>query len=139
MTDLPPLPEPDGSAEANRRPHPQGGYTYDEIDAWSEPLVRAYATAAVAAADREWYGKLEAADAEIERLTAELSRCGKDNCMGRKSDAVTNWVTVEAMDAAVAAERERCAKEAEHWQTISTTPGHACGQYIAAAIRKGHA
>lgn len=30
---------------------------------------------------------------------------------------------------------ERCAAEAEHWQTISTTPGHACGQYIGAAIR----
>jgi hypothetical protein len=30
---------------------------------------------------------------------------------------------------------EICAKEAEHWQTISTTPGHACGQYIAGAIR----
>ena len=39
------------------------------------------------------------------------------------------------LDAAVAAERERCALEAEHWQTISTTPGHACGKYIAAAIR----
>jgi hypothetical protein len=40
---------------------------------------------------------------------------------------------------AVAAERERCANEAEHWQKISTTPGHACGQYIAAAIRAGSA
>lgn len=47
--------------------------------------------------------------------------------------------TGEQLAAAVAAERERCAKEAEHWQTISTTPGHACGQYIAAAIRKGRA
>lgn len=37
--------------------------------------------------------------------------------------------------ARVAAERERCALEAERWQKISTTPGHACGQYIAAAIR----
>jgi hypothetical protein len=36
---------------------------------------------------------------------------------------------------AVLAEREACAVEAEHWQSISTTPGHACGQYIAAAIR----
>lgn len=51
-----------------------------------------------------------------------------------------HWQTwQEAWEAAVAAERERCAKEAEHWQTISTTPGHACGQYIAAAIRKGRA
>lgn len=37
--------------------------------------------------------------------------------------------------AAMLAEREACALEAEHWQKISTTPGHACGQYIAAAIR----
>lgn len=40
-----------------------------------------------------------------------------------------------ATKAAEAMERERCAQEAEHWQTISATPGHACGQYIAAAIR----
>lgn len=38
--------------------------------------------------------------------------------------------------AEVAKERDRCAKEAEHWQAISA-PGHACGQYIAAAIRGG--
>ena len=43
--------------------------------------------------------------------------------------------TRAAIEAATLAERERCAKEAEHWQTISATPGHACGQYIAAAIR----
>lgn len=36
---------------------------------------------------------------------------------------------------AISAEREACAAEAEYWQTISATPGHACGQYIAAAIR----
>ena len=30
---------------------------------------------------------------------------------------------------------EQAALEAEHWQTISSTPGHACGQYIAAVIR----
>ena len=29
---------------------------------------------------------------------------------------------------------EDCAKEAEHWQTISR-PEHKCGEYIAAAIR----
>ena len=45
-----PLPEPDGSAEANQRPHPGGGYEYDEVPAWSEPLARAHA-AAVTAAD----------------------------------------------------------------------------------------
>lgn len=37
--------------------------------------------------------------------------------------------------ACAAQEREACAAEADHWQAISTTPGHACGQYIAAAIR----
>lgn len=31
---------------------------------------------------------------------------------------------------------EEAAKEAEHWQKISTTPGHACGQYIAQVIRR---
>ena len=36
--------------------------------------------------------------------------------------------------AAVAQEREQCALEAEHWQTISK-PEHKCGEYIAAAIR----
>lgn len=30
-------------------------------------------------------------------------------------------------------EREACAKEAEHWQTISSE--HKCGEYIASAIR----
>ncbi len=44
---LPPLPKPDGTAEVNKVPHPNGGYEYDEIDAWSEPLVRAYAAACV--------------------------------------------------------------------------------------------
>jgi hypothetical protein len=44
MSDVP-LPEPDGSAEANKAPHPGGGYEYDEVPAWSEPLVRAHAAA----------------------------------------------------------------------------------------------
>jgi len=35
-----PMPEPDGSAEMNKVPHPEGGYTYDEVPAWSEALVR---------------------------------------------------------------------------------------------------
>ena len=47
---------------------------------------------------------------EIDRLHAELARCGKDNCMGRLSSDVTNWVTAGARDAAVAAERERIAQ-----------------------------
>lgn len=44
---------------------------------------------------------------EIERLRAELARCGGDNCMGRRCDDVTNWVTEQAAQARVAAERER--------------------------------
>ena len=46
------LPEADGSAEHNKEPHPDGGYTYDDVPAWSESLVRAYAAEHVAA-DRE--------------------------------------------------------------------------------------
>lgn len=46
---LGPLPEADGTAEANKERHPEGGYTYDEVPAWSEPLVRAYAAQEVAA------------------------------------------------------------------------------------------
>lgn len=34
----------------------------------------------------------------------------------------------------IEAEREACAQEADHWQGISGS-GHACGAYIAAAIR----
>jgi hypothetical protein len=57
------------------------------------------------------------------------------NKMEGHEDALTLSVAVNAILDAVAIEREECAKEAEYWQTISTTPGHACGQYIAAAIR----
>ena len=45
---LGPLPEADGTAEANKKRHPAGGYTFDEVPAWSEPLVRAYAAEQVA-------------------------------------------------------------------------------------------
>ena len=51
---LGPLPEADGTAEANKERRPEGGYTYDEIPAWSEPLVRAYAAAAVTAERKRW-------------------------------------------------------------------------------------
>ena len=51
MSNTIPLPEPDGSAEANQRPHPGGGYEYDEVPAWSEPLVHAHAAAVTAAKD----------------------------------------------------------------------------------------
>lgn len=50
---LPPLPEPDGTAEANKVPHTDGGYEFDEIPAWSEALVRAYAAEAVRVALEE--------------------------------------------------------------------------------------
>ncbi len=45
---MPPLPEPDGTAETEHKPIP-GGYQYGYVDAWSEPLVRAYAAEQVAA------------------------------------------------------------------------------------------
>lgn len=46
---LGPLPKADGTAETNKERHPDGGYTYDEVPAWSEPLIRAYAAREVAA------------------------------------------------------------------------------------------
>ena len=49
MSELPPLPEPDGSAEVKTAEFLDGSYVATEVDAWSEPLVRAYAAAAVAA------------------------------------------------------------------------------------------
>ncbi len=57
--ELGPLPEPDGSAEVNQQPLPGGGYSCEAADAWSEPLVRAYALAEVQ----------KAVLAERERLT----------------------------------------------------------------------
>ena len=64
------LPEPDGSAEANQRPHPGGGYEYDEVPAWSEPLVHAHAAAVTAAKD-----------AEIAQLRADNTRLQNDVVM----------------------------------------------------------
>jgi hypothetical protein len=64
-----------------------------------------------ATADR-WM--MEAAD-EIERLRARLMNCGGDNCMGRRCDAMTNWITEQAAEARVAAERER-------WRTLLVGP-----------------
>jgi hypothetical protein len=44
------LPEPDGTAEANKVKVAGGlGYEYDEVDAWSKPLVMAVARAVEAA------------------------------------------------------------------------------------------
>lgn len=60
---------------------------------------------------------------EIERLRAELARCGGDNCMGRRCDDVTNWVTEQAAQARVAAERERCAKLCEEMGALEALEG----------------
>ena len=70
------LPEPDGSAEANQRPHPGGGYEYDEVPAWSEPLVHAHAAAVSAAKDAEIAGLreyLDAAQRRGEELRAQVA------------------------------------------------------------------
>ena len=40
---LGPLPKADGTAETNKERHPDGGYIFDEVPAWSESLVLAYA------------------------------------------------------------------------------------------------
>ena len=52
--------------------------------------------------------------AEVDKLRAELKLCGKDNCMGRRVKGVTQWVTEQAKDAAVAAVRA----EVETWQKL---------------------
>lgn len=69
------------------------------VDVYDARQMHAHAAESVAAQD-----------AEIKRLQSELSKCGKDNCMGRLSREATNWVTVASRDAAVASERERCAR-----------------------------
>jgi hypothetical protein len=58
MSDVP-LPKPDGSAEANKVPHPGGGYEYDEVPAWSESLVHAHAAAVSAAENARLRDALE--------------------------------------------------------------------------------
>lgn len=57
---LGPLPEADGTAEANKEWHPEGGYTFDEIPAWSEALVRAYAAEQVAAERERVFSAIKA-------------------------------------------------------------------------------
>jgi hypothetical protein len=42
---------------------------------------------------------------------------------------------MELVSVSAVAEREACAKEAEHWQKIGQNPEHKCGEYIASAIR----
>ncbi len=51
-----------------------------------------------------------------------------------ESELYTAEALAAEVEKAVLEERERCAKEAEHWQAISR-PEHKCGEYIAAAIR----
>lgn len=45
--------------------------------------------------------------AALTEAADKLARCGGDNCMGRRCNDVTNWVTEQAAEARVAAERER--------------------------------
>jgi hypothetical protein len=47
--------------------------------------------------------RLRAAEVDAERLRAELAKCGKDNCMGRRVPGTTTWVTEQAAEARVAA------------------------------------
>lgn len=79
----------------------------------------------------EYAEAMQYAATEIERLRAELARCGGD---------VTNWVTERAADARVAAERERCAKLVEAMDTTGhdgyiETTGDLC-EALAARIRR---
>ena len=70
-----PLPEPDGTAEEKKvKSADEWGYGYDEVDAWSRPLVEAYAAAEVAravAAERE---RLALTDDAIEQAYNEAWR-----------------------------------------------------------------
>ena len=70
-----PLPEPDGTAEANKVKCADGwGYEYDEVEAWSRPLVEAYTASEVAravAAERE---RLALTDDAIEQAYNEAWR-----------------------------------------------------------------
>jgi hypothetical protein len=89
---------------------------FDEFGIGADDRVRDYALACVLA--------------ETKRLRSELAKCGKDNCMGRLSRDVTNWVTVAARDAAVEAERERCAQ-------LCDSNAYEVGAALAAMIRTG--
>lgn len=86
-------------------------------------------------------GELREANAEQAKRIAELEAAAahlgltpqqaKDGLARHKAQVAE----IEALRKQVEEIKELCAKEAEHWQTISTNQGHACGQYIAAAIR----
>lgn len=106
---------------------------FDQMNSMQRRLHNA---ACVLGADGDEYGfeQLQRdAIEEIERLRAELARCGGNNCMGRRCDDVTNWVTEQAAQARVVAERERCAKICE--ETGAYTDELEMAQMCAAAIR----
>src|SRR5512138_3071309 len=46
--------------------------------------------------------KLNSALVEIERLRAELAKCGKENCVGRIIDGYAEWVRAERLEKAEA-------------------------------------
>jgi len=68
----------------------------------------------------------QGAQATVNAAIAALKKCGGDNCMGRRCDDVTNWVTEQAAQARVAAERERWQKWAcrKEWDTVNDPPCH---------------
>jgi len=67
----------------------------------------------------------------------KLARQAGIDVLEVESERASKWpATPEGLAKYAELVLEEAAKEAEHWQKISTTPGHACGQYIAAAIRE---
>jgi hypothetical protein len=95
--ELPPLPEPDGSATIVTGSERVGRYIADvttEADAWSEPLVRAYARIAVDAA-------LEAAAVKCEGQAGTMSMFAK------VSDAHHHNATVRGCAAAIRSMKEQ--------------------------------
>ena len=73
MPKLGPLPEHDVSV----RGVVEGESVFALHHAYSIDALLAYAAEQVALADREWFGKVEAADAELTRLHAEV-KCWRE-------------------------------------------------------------
>lgn len=63
----PELTPADGITETNKAPHPDGGYTFGHVAAWTEPLVKAYGAACRAQGLRE--GLERAAEICVEKDT----------------------------------------------------------------------
>lgn len=91
--ELGPLPPADGTAETNKVSHPEGGYEFEEVDAWSEPLVRAYAAEEVARAvsterlrNAGWFALVMNAAAELE----DASNCLRDPDAKRAAQGAAN-------------------------------------------------